>query len=172
MATGTSMVLSYKRLFSGPLDVDTVFNTINEAIAYANSPTSYINQVIGVTTDNGSNKAYIINSNKELKALALQDDVNSAQLVYSLPDVGEEGTIYVLYNTGSGYIWFDDKWLKVFANIVSTMEEANAMHGADGDLIPIYAENSIVSYFVFKTSLNTLKAELDKKIPSWDDMLD
>ena len=75
--SSVSMPLQYKRLFSGPLDTDSVFASLEEAQLYAQSATSYAGQIISVL-DNGDWKAFMIDSNKKLHAInSINNDSNT-----------------------------------------------------------------------------------------------
>lgn len=71
----TSMPLSYKRLYAGALDEDSVFESLELAQQYAAGPTSYAGQVIGVKIDNNIYKSYTINADKTLNPTLSLDDV-------------------------------------------------------------------------------------------------
>ncbi|MGL5751238.1 MAG: hypothetical protein ACRCXT_11960 [Paraclostridium sp.] len=71
----TSMPLQYKRLYKGPLDSDSIFESLEAAEAYAQGPTAYATQIIGVM-DNGVEKVFIITQEGTLKPLVLDGDVN------------------------------------------------------------------------------------------------
>lgn len=70
-----SMPLSYKRLYAGALDEDSVFESTELAEAYAQGPTSYAGQVIGVKVNENNYKTYIINADKTISATATMEDV-------------------------------------------------------------------------------------------------
>ena len=59
-----SMPLSYKRLYSGALDEDSVFESLSAAQEYTAGPTSYAGQIIGVKVDDNNYSPYIINADK------------------------------------------------------------------------------------------------------------
>lgn len=69
-----SMPLQYKRLYNGPLDQDSVFESLEDAQAYAEGPTSYPGQIIGVKVD-GVRKMYIINDDSTLSTSVDQNDI-------------------------------------------------------------------------------------------------
>lgn len=73
-----SMPLSYKRLYGGPLDEDTVFESLAAAEEYAAGPTAYAGQVIGVKVGDNNYKPYIINHDKTLSSTLLMDDMVNA----------------------------------------------------------------------------------------------
>lgn len=69
-----SMPLQYKRLYNGPLDQDSVFESLEEAQAYAEGPTSYPGQIIGVKVGE-ERKMYIINDDSSLSTTMSHDDI-------------------------------------------------------------------------------------------------
>lgn len=72
-----SMPLSYKRLYNGPLDEDTVFDSLELAETYAAGPTSYPGQVIGVKVNDNDYKSYTINADKTITAnVSMEEIVN------------------------------------------------------------------------------------------------
>lgn len=73
----TSMPLNYKRLYSGPLDEDSVFNSLQEAQTYASSPTSYPGQIIGVKGPDNKWIPYIIQSDKSLSEMGGENNKNN-----------------------------------------------------------------------------------------------
>lgn len=82
-----SMPLQYKRLYRGPLDGDSVFNSMSDAIAYAKSPTAYAGQVIGVkNTDFSTWSIYIINDRGELSNNEYSDATVDQKGVVQLND--------------------------------------------------------------------------------------
>lgn len=72
-----SMPLSYKRLYAGALDVDSVFESLELAQEYAAGPTSYAGQIIGVKMDDNKYKSYTINSDKSLNPTLTMEDIIS-----------------------------------------------------------------------------------------------
>ena len=72
-----SMPLSYKRLYSGALDEDSVFESLSAAQEYTAGPTSYAGQIIGVKVDDNNYSPYIINADKTLSPTITADEVIS-----------------------------------------------------------------------------------------------
>lgn len=72
-----SMPLSYKRLYSGALDEDSVFESLSAAQEYAAGATSYAGQIIGVKVDDNNYSPYIINADKTLSPTITADEVIS-----------------------------------------------------------------------------------------------
>lgn len=72
-----SMPLSYKRLYAGALDEDSVFESLELAQEYAAGATSYAGQVIGVKVDENNYKTYTINADKTLNPTVTMEDVIS-----------------------------------------------------------------------------------------------
>lgn len=72
-----SMPLSYKRLYSGALDEDSVFDSLDAAEEYVAGPTSYAGQIIGVKVDNNNYRSYIINADKTMSPTVSSDEVMS-----------------------------------------------------------------------------------------------
>lgn len=70
-----SMPLSYKRLYSGALDEDSVFESLEAAQEYATGPTSYAGQIIGVKVDGNNYSPYIINADKTMSPTITADEV-------------------------------------------------------------------------------------------------
>lgn len=70
-----SMPLSYKRLYSGALDEDSVFESLEAAQQYAAGPTSYAGQIIGVKGEGNNYSAYIINADKSMSPTITADEV-------------------------------------------------------------------------------------------------
>lgn len=70
-----SMPLSYKRLYSGALDEDSVFESLEAAQQYAAGPTSYAGQIIGVKIDDNNYSPYIINADKTMSPTLTTDQV-------------------------------------------------------------------------------------------------
>lgn len=74
MSASASMPLQYKRLYKGPLDVDGTFETLELAKAYAEGPTAYGGQTIGVLVD-GVRKVFVINDDGTLREQAGMDSI-------------------------------------------------------------------------------------------------
>lgn len=70
-----SMPLSYKRLYAGALDEDSVFESLELAQQYAAGPTSYAGQIIGVKINDNNYKSYTINADKSLNPTVSMEDV-------------------------------------------------------------------------------------------------
>lgn len=70
-----SMPLSYKRLYSGALDEDSVFESLEAAQEYAEGPTSYAGQIIGVKISDNNYSPYIINADKTMSPTMTTDQV-------------------------------------------------------------------------------------------------
>lgn len=71
--------VGYKRVDGEPLELNTVFSTIESAVEYATSdPTAYVGQIISVVTDKAD--VYAIQTDKSLKRISqLQISVAIAQ---------------------------------------------------------------------------------------------
>lgn len=69
--------LSYKRLYSGALDEDSVFESLQAAQEYATGPTSYAGQIIGVRVDDNNYTPYIINMDKTMSPTMTAEQIIS-----------------------------------------------------------------------------------------------
>lgn len=69
---GVPMPIQFDRLFSGPLEKYDTFETYAEAEIYAQGPTSYPGQRIGVKKSNLKEDVYVINPDKSLSKLMIQ----------------------------------------------------------------------------------------------------
>lgn len=87
MAAFASMPLSYKRLYSGPLDEDTVFESLEDAQTYASGPTSYPGQVIGVKVDNTNYKSYTINEDKTLNGTVDSSEIDDIRSMFCWEEI-------------------------------------------------------------------------------------
>lgn len=124
----------YSRNFSGPLDIETVQESLDAAKTYAQSATAYAGQVITVLED-GKYVPYILNGNNG--ALTL-DKVgvdasaikNYVQVVDDLPEKtnAEQGVIYITTTDSKGYI-FNGTDFKIVFEDVTTDQLNDALEG-------------------------------------------
>lgn len=62
---GSSLPIHFKRLNRGPLDIDSVFESMEDALKYVKGETSYPGQILTIK-DQNEYKIYVINGNNEL----------------------------------------------------------------------------------------------------------
>lgn len=77
-----ALPIQFKKMYSGPINPDSVFNSLSEAEAYASGPLGASGEIIGVKTDSTTGKysAYIINEDKTLSPVGS----DTSELVASL----------------------------------------------------------------------------------------
>lgn len=146
MAT-VSMPLQYKRLYSGPLDCDSTFDTLEEAAIYVSSPSSYNNQIIGV-----GGKAYII-MDKKITPLTLNENV---KIITDLPQVGVYGIIYLMSGTTNGYMWFANDWVKVISRIISNIQN---LYDDNGDILSAAKDYAVDGNIIADINNRVIKLE-------------
>lgn len=74
----TSMPLQYKRLYRGPLEADSVFNSLKDAQDYLINGTAYPGQIISVFLESENLwSAYMVGSDNQLHPITTSNSNNS-----------------------------------------------------------------------------------------------
>ena len=76
---------NYKRLYSAPLDVTSVFDTKSELDEYLNNPTAYVGQVISCKE---TDLVYLIKSDKTLLEIGKKEEpvIQNGMMIHSASD--------------------------------------------------------------------------------------
>ena len=76
---------NYKRLYSAPLDITSVFDTKSELDAYLSNPTAYVGQVISCKE---TDLVYLIKSDKTLLEIGKKEEpvIQNGMMIHSASD--------------------------------------------------------------------------------------
>jgi hypothetical protein len=139
-------VKAYARANALPLDKDEVWESLEAAQAYVESPTAYAGQTIKVLIGD-KYKSYIIQPSngglvlEEQTGGSGEGDADSTlayvQVVEALPEEGQvQGVIYVNVTDNKGYIWTGAAWKEIFSEtsmeISGLQEMVEAKANLDG----------------------------------------
>ena len=139
-------VKAYARANALPLDKDEVWESLEAAQAYVESPTAYAGQTIKVLIGD-KYKSYIIQPSngglvlEEQTGGSGEGDADSTlayvQVVEALPEEGQvQGVIYVNVADNKGYIWTGAAWKEIFSEtsmeISGLQEMVEAKANLDG----------------------------------------
>ena len=105
-----SILKQYRRLFKGPIDSTSTWNSLDELNDYLNSPVCYPNQIVGC-----EGKAYIIIN---------ENNINKLQEIGQVDDSGNITTTFGYYigdtpPENTNLIWFDTSEQSFDSNINS-----------------------------------------------------
>ena len=85
---GIPTPIQFDRLYAGPLDKHEVFDSYSEALIYAQGPISYPGQTIGVKRTGLKEDVYVINQDKSLSKLMIQQE-DIREVLYANKWTGE-----------------------------------------------------------------------------------
>lgn len=78
MAAETPLTMQFKKMYSQPINPDSVFDSLELAQAYASGPTGAAGEMIGVKrSDSDKYDAYIINKDKSISSVVPEEMTNS-----------------------------------------------------------------------------------------------
>ena len=108
-----------------PLDSRTLWDTKQEADAYAKQPNAYAGQIITAKVG-GKYKAYVLqgtNGNCTLEPVGADPSTQKQYVIVGTrPESGQQqGVIYI--DTNVGYIWDGSKWVKVFEDVSASITD-------------------------------------------------
>lgn len=163
-----TLPVGYTRVDNGPLLEDQVFNSIEDATAFANGPTSYIGQIFSVIVD-GKPIIYMIGSNKAIKKISMSElendlDVACIKTVSELPDVGVSNTIY-LNSLGEGKysanVYLNNAWIEIGTSGQGSSEEIDSLKSSVTAL-----NNSIATLNGDETIEGSISKKIKDSIPN------
>jgi hypothetical protein len=115
MAETIDFPLQFKRQYDGPLDTDTVFNSIGERLSYLGNTRRYPGQIMG---DAEANRAYMINKSNDGYVPLTPQIIGNVQLFAGI-------------SPPNGWMWCDGSSLLI-ANNSLLYAVIGSTHGGDG----------------------------------------
>lgn len=160
-------IKAFSRANPLPLDASEVHESYEAALVYAASAKAYPGQMIQVMVD-GEYTPYVLNGTEapySLTPVSMSNVRHYVQVVEALPEIGQEqGAIYIVSDTNTGYIWNGTEYVVIFESIEELKETVYTLETEVNTIREVVTELTTVTERVeVKIDTEEAKARFNEK---------